>query len=300
MEAKPWGVQVVSLVTCSSGSTNDRTVLILLRARPDWPPVNPRPDDPHLDPNDPHYDPHYDPNDPSSGHGGGNPSSGHGPKRTGDDRDPVFWYRLIGGIVVFIALFETVDRIVLRRNEDLLGWLTVPGTVIDYPVVQTPEDREFYLNHNFDRMPDSHGTLYADAACWLGDGNNLIVYGHHMSDGSMFQNLMKYQRADFCLENGEIVFSTRDCNRSFRPVAVLRVSEREARDFPYHTFTTLPDSAAYEDFFARCEPYADWMAEERPACPAMLLTLSTCEYSKPNGRLVVICACTGLETAPQP
>lgn len=118
-----------------------------------------------------------------------------------------------------------------------------------------------------------------------------------MADGTMFQNLTKYLSPDFCLTNGEIVFCTRDSTRSFRPAAVLRISESEARDFPYHTVTALADSAAYEAFFARCTPYADWMAEELPACPAMLLTLTTCEYSRQDNRLVVIFACTGTETA---
>ena len=187
-----------------------------------------------------------------------------------------------------------------ERNRDLIGWLTVPQTLIDYPVVQLSEDRDFYLNHNFDGLSDPRGTLYADPACWIGDGNNLIVYGHHMADGTMFRDLTKYQRSAFCLENGDIAFYTRDSTRCFRPAAVLRISESEARDFPYHTVTELADSAAYEAFFARCAPYADWMAEELPTYPAMLLTLSTCEYSKENGRLVVVCACTGMETAPAP
>lgn len=187
-----------------------------------------------------------------------------------------------------------------ERNEDLIGWLTIPNTVIDYPVVQTVEDKDFYLNHDFDGMSDSHGTLYADVACWIGDGNNLIIYGHHMADGTMFQNLMKYQSAEFCEGNGDVLFHTRESTRHFRPVAVMRISESEAREFPYHTVAELPDSAEYEAFFTRCERYADWMAEERPAYPAMLLTLSTCEYSKQNSRLVVVCACTDVETAPEP
>ncbi len=187
-----------------------------------------------------------------------------------------------------------------ERNENLLGWLSVPNTVIDYPVVQTLEDSDFYLNHSFDGMADSHGTLFADCACWIGDGNNLIVYGHHMADGTMFQNLTKYQSADFCLTNGDILFHTRDSTRHFRPVVVMRISESEAQEFPYHTAAELSSSEEYEAFFASCAHYADWMAEKRPAYPAMLLTLSTCEYSKRNSRLVVVCACTGMDTAPEP
>ena len=186
------------------------------------------------------------------------------------------------------------------RNEDVIGWLTVPNTVIDYPVMQTREDRDFYLTHNFDGKSDAHGTLYADVACWIGEGNNLIIYGHHMADGTMFQNLMKYRKAEFCQSNDEILFYTRDCTRTFRPVAVMRISGTESQDFPYYTVTELHDSGEYETFFNCCAQYADWMSENLPNYPDMLLTLSTCEYSKQDGRLVVVCVCTGMETAAAP
>lgn len=122
----------------------------------------------------------------------------------------------------------------------------------------------------------------------------------YMHDGTMFHNLTKYQDPEFCQTNGDVVFHTRDSNRYFRPVAVMRISESEAREFPYHTVTVLTESTEYDAFFTRCAYYADWMAEERPAYPAMLLTLSTCEYSKENSRLVVVCACSGMETASAP
>lgn len=198
-----------------------------------------------------------------------------------------------GGLV---ALNPWIDEL-HDRNEDLIGWLKIPDTVIDYPVVQTEEDKDYYLNHNFDGMSDSHGTLYADVDCWIGAGSNLIIYGHHMADGTMFQDLTKYQSPDFCRSNGDITFSTRDTTRYFRPVAVMRISVKEARKFPYHTVTELNNNDEYKEFFKCCKRYADWMAKKRPEYPTMLLTLSTCEYSKKNSRLVVVCACTGMKTA---
>lgn len=201
-----------------------------------------------------------------------------------------------GGLAVLNPWIDELQQ----RNEDVLGWLTIPDTVIDYPVMQTLEDNDFYLSHSFDGASDSHGTLFADVSSRIGDGNNLIIYGHHMHDGTMFQNLTKYQDPEFCQTNGDVVFHTRDSTRYFRPVAVMRISESEAREFPYHTVTVLTDSTEYDAFFTRCAYYADWMAEERPAYPSMLLTLSTCEYSKENSRLVVVCACSGMETASAP
>lgn len=98
-----------------------------------------------------------------------------------------------------------------------------------------------------------------------------------MADGTMFQNLTKYQTPDFCRTNGEILFHTRDSTRSFRPVAVMRISADGAKEFPYHTVTELSEDAEYNAFFSRCAYHADWMAEDRSTYPTMLLTLSTCE-----------------------
>ena len=94
-------------------------------------------------------------------------------------------------------------------------------------------------------------------ACWIGDGNNLIIYGHHMADGTMFQNLTKYQSPKFCRTNGEMVFYTRNSTRCFRPVAVMRITVAQTRDFPYHTVTELHNNAEYKTFFDSCKPYAD-------------------------------------------
>lgn len=111
IEKKPWNVQVVALATCADGNTNDRTVLIMVRERPDWyPPISNRIETPEdFDSSD------IDPETIRSGLS----STGPGPKATGDGQDPAFWHRLIGGIVIFIALFETVDRVIRRRREEI-------------------------------------------------------------------------------------------------------------------------------------------------------------------------------------
>lgn len=120
MKRKPQGVQVAALVTCSSGSTNDRTVLILMRERPDWYKSSSGGDD---DSGSSKISSDGDKTsststDDSDIHGRSS-GSGSGPKPTGDGQDPVFWYRLIGGIVAFIALFEALDRTLRRRREEL-------------------------------------------------------------------------------------------------------------------------------------------------------------------------------------
>lgn len=118
IDKKPGKVQIVALVTCSAGSTNDRTALLLIRERPDLP-------DTHSSHSGGSSGSGSGDRDSDSGgsHSGkgrsGSGTSGNGPKKTGDGQDPAFWYKLIGGILVFITLFETVDRFIQRRKEEL-------------------------------------------------------------------------------------------------------------------------------------------------------------------------------------
>ena len=175
-----------------------------------------------------------------------------------------------------------------KQNKDLAGWLRISGTNIDYPVMQTGEDNDFYMNHDFDGREDPHGTPFLDVNCRIGQSENLIIYGHHMKDGTMFQNLMFYKAAEFCEKNGVIQFDTPIESAQYQLLYVLTMSEKEAMDFPYYQYIDLSEEKNYEEFLNQCTRYAIWSAEEIPQTCAGLLTLSTCEYSKENGRLVVV------------
>lgn len=133
MERFPTGVQVAVLVTCSFGNTNDRTILVMMRERSDWVDAIAKDDGTGLDlpygPDLPNgYDMPITPGQPGTprdlGHGDGDSdgdgvSEGSGPKPTGDGQNPAFWYRVIGGIIVFIVIFESVDGYIRRRREEI-------------------------------------------------------------------------------------------------------------------------------------------------------------------------------------
>ncbi len=89
----------------------------------------------------------------------------------------------------FAALKET--------NPDVIGWITVPDTLIDYPIVQT-EDNEYYLDHSFLGGTLAAGAIYADYRneSDLSD-QNTIIYGHNMASGAMFAHLAKFKRSGF-------------------------------------------------------------------------------------------------------
>src|SRR5690625_852382 len=97
----------------------------------------------------------------------------------------------------------------LEQNEDVVGWITIDGTQIDYPIVQG-EDNFHYLTRNFYHEDSRAGSIYMDFRndVHLTDEKNVILYGHRMRDGSMFENLTKYLDADFFNEYRMIEFDT--------------------------------------------------------------------------------------------
>lgn len=175
-----------------------------------------------------------------------------------------------------------------KQNQELVAWITIPGTVIDYPVMQTAEDDDYYLTHDFEGNEDPHGTPFLDVNCRIGESENMIIYGHHMKDGTMFQNLMRYKEAEFCEANGLIRFDTVEESAQYQVIYVLILSKEETEDFPYYLCIDLSKDETYRRFLQLCGKYAIWSGKELPEPGTRLLTLSTCEYSKENGRLVVI------------
>lgn len=175
-----------------------------------------------------------------------------------------------------------------EQNPDLAAWLTVDGTVIDYPVMQTYEDDDFYLSHDFSGRRDSHGTPFLDVDCRLSTSENLVIYGHHMQDGTMFQNLVQFRNKNFCETFGQMHLDTVEDSRDYQLVFVMVISAQEAEQFPYHKCIQLSREADYRMFLKQCGKYAIWTSDQLPEPGTKLLTLSTCEYTKQNGRLVII------------
>ncbi len=177
------------------------------------------------------------------------------------------------------------------RNSDVIGWIRIPGTVIDYPVMQTDKERDdFYLTHDFNGEENPHGAPFLDVDCQPDTSDNLIIYGHNMKDETMFQNLLLYEDADFCESNGEIAFDTLTDSSIYQVIFVMLITEAEAEKFPYHKCIDLPNDEIYQGYLQQCRRYAIWQAKELPETGTKLLTLSTCEYSRKNGRLVVVAA----------
>ena len=187
-----------------------------------------------------------------------------------------------------------------EANPDTIGWISIPGTEIDYPVMHTPEDPDFYLNHGFDQEPSAGGMIYLDAGDDCGGRKvqepaeaeaakrtNLILYGHHMKNGTMFAGLEQYLDPEFFKEHRTIFFDTLAGAGEYEAFAVfsMTAAEAEERLAPYlaaesrEQYGRLMEIAGAESIYEM---------EETPVWPQRLLTLMTCEYTQNEGRLFLM------------
>ena len=176
-----------------------------------------------------------------------------------------------------------------QKNPDLAGWLTIPGTRIDYPVMYSPDEPERYLHANFDVNYSFAGLPFLDAACDTESGNR-IIYAHNMLDGSMFRSLLKYQQKDFWQRNPVISFSTLYEEQEYEVVAAFydKVYKKSDTNFKFYQFYDTSDQSRFDEAMAYYREHALYDTGVTAQCGDLLLTLVTCAYQTENGRFVVV------------
>lgn len=179
-----------------------------------------------------------------------------------------------------------IDLAALRKeNSDCVGWVSIDGTALSYPVMHTPAVPEFYLDHGFEKQENAYGMPFLDGRCTL-ESDNLIIYGHHMGDGSMFSSLWDYQEKPFFKAHPTIRFQTQGGSQEYLVAAVIKTSGTVTNDGDsIYSFTDIEDWSRVFDTL-RLQSLYD--TENVPCSPCKILTLSTCEYSQPNGRLAIV------------
>lgn len=175
-----------------------------------------------------------------------------------------------------------------EKNSDCIGWICIPNTAVDYPVMHTPQDNEKYLRKNFDGEYSSSGVPFLQSNNTL-TSDNLIIYGHNMKNGTMFSDITKYRDKSFCTEHPTIEFET---GQGLKVYAVFAVVQVKNTDDWYH-FTVSAGEADYQDKITEIKESALYTTDADRQYGQQLLTLSTCYGNSKNDRLIVI----GVETA---
>ncbi len=189
----------------------------------------------------------------------------------------------VNGVEVLAELAELYEL-----NSDLVGWLTVPGTNVDYPVVQRTETKDYYLHRDFYGNHDSHGCLYAQENCDVRYSDNVVIYGHRMKDQTMLAQLAMYESKDFWEENQYLYFDTLTEHQTYQIIYVFTTSASPGKGFEYHRMVDAADKQEFSHFLVNCAQYSLYDTGLSAVYGDKLLTLSTCEYSQENGRLVVV------------
>ncbi len=175
-------------------------------------------------------------------------------------------------------------------NKRLIGWIKIDDTYIDYPVLQT-ENNKYYLDHNFDQEEDKNGSIFLDKDCMIyPQSTNLILYGHHMRSGRMFGQLVKYSSEDFYREHSTISFDTIYEKGTYEVMYVFRSKIYEESDvrFKYYQFIQAESETEFDSYMREMEEMSLYDTGVTAEYGDELLTLSTCDYYTNDGRFVVV------------
>lgn len=174
-------------------------------------------------------------------------------------------------------------------NPDMVGWLQLEGTKLDYPVMQTPNDPEYYLHKDFYGKYSSHGCLFTEEFCSIDSpSDNITIYGHNMKDGTMFGVLRNYRSKSYWENHRYIHFDTLTERHTYEIFAVFTTVATKGKGFAYHQFVDAKDQAEFDEYIADCLAASLYHTGITAQYGDKLITLSTCEYSQKNGRLVIV------------
>jgi len=176
------------------------------------------------------------------------------------------------------------------QNQDFFGWLRIEGTEVNYPVMYTPEDPEYYLHRAFDGEYSQSGTPFIDGAC-PAEGVHYLIHGHHMKNGTMFGVLPEYAQRAYWEEHPVICFDTLYEQREYTVIAAFYsrlYSDDEPGVFRYYRYTDLSDPAVFAEYIAGVSAAAIYDTGEKAEYGDELITLSTCNYHTEDGRFVVV------------
>ena len=186
------------------------------------------------------------------------------------------------------------------QNSDMVGWITVQDTRINYPVMQSKDNPNFYLKHGFDKAYTDYGCPYIQENCDVKlPSDNLVIYGHHMNNGSMFSDLTKFESKDFWENHKTVEFNTLTDKQEYEIVAVFKTVAYSQEGFRYYDFVNADTAEDFDSYIAKCKELSLFDTKVNAEYGDKLITLSTCEYSRQNGRLVVVAKLSGgqLDTA---
>lgn len=173
-------------------------------------------------------------------------------------------------------------------NPDFVAWLRIPQTKVDYPVMFTPDNPEYYLRRSFDKTDSQNGTLFIGTGATL-DSTCFIVYGHNMNSGAMFGTLDRYTDHEFWAGQKTFTLDTINEHREYEVFAVVKtkILAEDTNEFQYYRYAGDLDESQFEELIEGLQDRALYDTHVHPAYGEQIIMLSTCSYHTKNGRLLV-------------
>lgn len=181
------------------------------------------------------------------------------------------------------------------QNPDVYAWITVPGTNIDYPILQSGTDNSYYLTHTIDGTESPEGSIFTENYNSKDfEDPNTVIYGHNMKNGSMFQNLHNYQDRDFFDNNRDVTIYTPDAIRHYKIFAAYLYDNRhilESFDFsnPWVYKQYLDQIFSIRDMNSYIDTNTEVGVEDK------IITLSTCYGTQHDVRYLVQAVLVSIE-----
>ena len=177
------------------------------------------------------------------------------------------------------------------QNADIVGWLEIENTNINYPVLQGT-DNSYYMTHNYKKEKSKNGSIFLNADYnWNIPSNNLLIYGHNLGNGMMFQELLKYEKESFYQEHPVIRFTTAEEDAEYEIISVFKSRvyyKSEKNVFRYYFFLNNESEEKYNEFVKNAKSVSLYPIDATANYGDQLITLSTCSYYVEDGRFAVV------------
>ena len=178
-----------------------------------------------------------------------------------------------------------------EQNADIVGWLEIENTNINYPVLQGT-DNSYYMTHNYKKEKSKNGSIFLNADYnWNIPSNNLLIYGHNLGNGMMFQELLKYEKESFYQEHPVIRFTTAEEDAEYEIISVFKSRvyyKSEKNVFRYYFFLNNESEEKYNEFVKNAKSVSLYPIDATANYGDQLITLSTCSYYVEDGRFAVV------------
>lgn len=192
-----------------------------------------------------------------------------------------------------IVIGKYVD--LYKKNPDIIGWLKVDGTHMDYPVMQTQNNPEYYLRRNFDKEYSVSGVPFMDAQSDIfKPTSNWLLYGHNMKDGTMFHDLLDFSEKEFYEGHKTFKFDTiyKGGQGEYAIVAAFysQIYPEDKDTFKYYNYAAITSKSQFKKYIKGIKNLSEYDTGVEAEYGDQLVTLSTCSYHVPDklGRFAIV------------